>query len=444
MSQIAGRRIKLGQMTITSRLSRALKLVKAFEAFHAHATPQDGGFVIGYGHTASAREGALVTRAEAEELLIYDLGQIAVLLDAWVYAPLHDNQRQALIAFGFNIGAQNLHRSTALRRLNAGDYMGCAREIERWRMAELAGRGQVVDALVRRRAAEKALFLTPFDGFLRTDSTSLRPRFDGDRKAPAPAPEPPIEPASAAMTAAHNVSARLRALLPDPEPEQTIALAQADAVEQPATAGPDDEAHQPELERSPVMEATSTDFAAPQRVPDRDAEADAALLNSIVLDPIPLEPAPPHTAPSEAAPVAAAGAEVWPLDEMAPPPPPPFIPAARPRAPTLVSANDPYSFDDGEAARSAARSNAEPPVQTPEGEPVSAPTRTVQARLAPMLALARQRGHLVLGLIGVLLFVISILLILTGKPSAANLLVGLVGVLCMTPTAYTLLGPRAG
>jgi hypothetical protein len=51
-----------------------------------------------------------------------------------------------------------------------------------------------------------------------------------------------------------------------------------------------------------------------------------------------------------------------------------------------------------------------------------------------------RRGHLILGGIGVLLFVIAVVAILTGRPSATNLALGLVGVLCMTPAAYRLLG----
>lgn len=432
-------------MTITSRLSQALKLVKAFELFHARATPQDGGFVIGYGHTASAREGAVVTREEAEDLLIYDLGQIGKLLDGWAYAPMHDNQRQALIAFGFNVGADNLHRSTALRRLNAGDYMGCAREIERWRMAELAGRGQVVDALVRRRAAEKALFLTPADGFLKTDSTSLRPRFDGARFAPATAAEPPVEGASAAMTAAHNVSARLRALLPDLDaPEQAVPEAEAHGVEEQAVADHGGDPDQPELDLAPPIATTPVDEAAtPATVPEQDrhtdvktdeAGADAALLDSIVLEPIQLEPAPPPwSSPAPPPPVEAS---------LGQPAPPPFVPSARPRRPTLVSANDgPDSFNDDRPPHVSSHS-VEPAPQAAKPAPAaSAPT--LRERLAPWVALALQRGHLFLGLLGILLFVISILFILTGKTSAANLAIGLVGVLCMTPSAYALLGGRS-
>jgi len=442
-------------MTITSRLSQALKLVKAFELFHARATPQGDGFVIGYGHTASAREGAMVTREEAEDLLIYDLGQIGKLLDAWVYAPMHDNQRQALIAFGFNVGAENLHRSTALRRLNAGDYMGCAREIERWRMAELAGRGQVVDALVRRRAAEKALFLTPAAGFLKTDSTSLRPRFDGDRSAPSPKPETPVEATSAAMAAAHNVSARLRALLPDLEaPEPIPAPAHETAVEELAAPLGGEEPDQPELDLAPAIAPTPADAALAQTpVPDRDAAADAALLDSLVLEPIHLAPAPPPWNPSAPPPAETAAVDAARLadtdvhlaEEAAPPPPPPFVPSARLRRPTLVSANDydPDSFNDETLAESGGRVLAEPPAAAQPSAALAPTGPTWRERLTPLRALVMQHGHLFLGLLGILLFVVSILFILTGKASIANLAIGLVGVLCMTPTAYTLLGSRS-
>ena len=49
-------------------------LIKSFEGFRPRAVQrEDGGWVIGYGHTLSAREGATVSEAEAELLLQYDL-----------------------------------------------------------------------------------------------------------------------------------------------------------------------------------------------------------------------------------------------------------------------------------------------------------------------------------------------------------------------------------
>ncbi len=52
-----------------------------------------------------------------------------------------------------------------LRLVNEGDYLQAASALELWRKAEFGGEVYVFDALVRRRAAEKALFLDPRRGF---------------------------------------------------------------------------------------------------------------------------------------------------------------------------------------------------------------------------------------------------------------------------------------
>jgi lysozyme len=54
-----------------------------------------------------------------------------------------------------------------------------------WRKADFEGERIVVDALVRRRAAEKALFLTPDNGYVPTPTPVVRPRIDHDIPAPA-------------------------------------------------------------------------------------------------------------------------------------------------------------------------------------------------------------------------------------------------------------------
>ena len=58
-----------------TRISReGVVLIKSFEGFRSRAASRsDGGWIIGYGHTASAREGLTVSEADAELLLQYDL-----------------------------------------------------------------------------------------------------------------------------------------------------------------------------------------------------------------------------------------------------------------------------------------------------------------------------------------------------------------------------------
>jgi hypothetical protein len=54
------------------------------------------------------------------------------------------------------VGLGAFEESTLLRKLNAGDYEGAAREFDRW----VKGDGKVLPGLVRRRDAEEALFRT--------------------------------------------------------------------------------------------------------------------------------------------------------------------------------------------------------------------------------------------------------------------------------------------
>src|SRR5271165_4679552 len=138
----------------------AVELIKAFEGFRAKAARlDDGRWTIGYGHTLTAREGAEVTEPDAEALLLYDLIPIAHAVNELIFAPLNQNQFDALVSFVFNIGVRSFRGSPTLRRLNEGRPLEAALAMELWRKADLEGERIVVDALVRRRAAEKALFL---------------------------------------------------------------------------------------------------------------------------------------------------------------------------------------------------------------------------------------------------------------------------------------------
>ena len=165
------------------RVSRAaIELIKRFEGYRQTAAQlPDGRWTIGYGHTLTARAGASVNEPDAEALLLYDLIAVSHGINEAVYAPLGRNQFDALCSFTFNLGLNAFRGSQVLRRLNAGEVLQAAYGMELWRKAEFDGDRIVVDALVRRRAAEKALFLTPDDGvWTPSPSTVLRPILDLD------------------------------------------------------------------------------------------------------------------------------------------------------------------------------------------------------------------------------------------------------------------------
>jgi len=223
----------------------AIELIKRFEGLRLTAEQlDDGRWTIGYGHTRSAREGAQVGEDDAEALLTYDLVEVQASINDLVFTPLTQNQFDALAAFVFNIGVEEFRHSSVLRRLNEGALLQAACAMEMWRKADFEGERIVIDALVRRRATEKALFLTPEDGFVAMPSGVLQPKMDYeaaavprartgervlpelktslDHEAPAPitsqaAAKPPQGP-SFSERAAAAVTARLKAILPD-EPE---------------------------------------------------------------------------------------------------------------------------------------------------------------------------------------------------------------------------------
>jgi lysozyme len=239
------------------RVSRAaIELIKRFEGYRRHAAQlPDGRWTIGYGHTLTAREGAEVSESDAEALLLYDLISVAHVVSENVYSPLSQNQFDALTSFAFNVGSDNFRRSQVLKRLNAGAFVQAACAMELWRKADFEGERIVVDALVRRRAAEKALFLTPQDEkWTPAPSPILRPMIDLDaldlvplrrpvrveasmegprvelRRDYAADPDdfappsitPAPEPAPAVTAAAEAVTARLESIFAEPGPEPEL------------------------------------------------------------------------------------------------------------------------------------------------------------------------------------------------------------------------------
>jgi len=169
----------------------AVELIKAFEGFRAHsARLDDGRWTIGYGHTLTAREGAEVTEPDAEALLLYDLINASHAVNEYVFTPLTQNQFDALVSFVFNIGVRAFRGSPTLRRLNEGRPLDAAMAMELWRKADVEGERIVVDALVRRRAAEKALFLRPTDGWMPAPTPVLPPKLDYDALGMIPLTSP--------------------------------------------------------------------------------------------------------------------------------------------------------------------------------------------------------------------------------------------------------------
>lgn len=167
-------------MTGKLRTSGAgLDLIRSFEGFRETSVRlPDGRWMIGHGHVRTAREGVRITEADALDLLRHDLKAIEDEMSLLVLAPLSQNQFDALASLAFNISIEKFKNSDVLRALNAGDELAAAAGFDCWRKALVNGRVTLVDALVRRRAAEKALFLEPMGERPQASTPLVRPLLD--------------------------------------------------------------------------------------------------------------------------------------------------------------------------------------------------------------------------------------------------------------------------
>ena len=139
-----------------------LKLIKAYEGYRpVDRTLVSGQRVVGYGHRLMGDEAVILSKEQAESLLKDDLAPFIDMINENVHAPLSQSQFDALVSFAYNIGPKAFLKSDTLRALNNGRPLDAANGFDIWRKSEIDGKVYVVDALMRRRTAEKALFLRP-------------------------------------------------------------------------------------------------------------------------------------------------------------------------------------------------------------------------------------------------------------------------------------------
>jgi lysozyme len=126
--------------------TRAVReLIKAYEPFLADAERRGRRWVIGWGHRATAKEGASITPDNAELLLIYDALQAQQAVDGVVGADLPKPARDALASFAASIGLSAFKVSDVARLAKAGRHREAAAALDSWVRAEEDGRLVVSD-----------------------------------------------------------------------------------------------------------------------------------------------------------------------------------------------------------------------------------------------------------------------------------------------------------
>jgi lysozyme len=136
---------------------KGLAVIKQFEGLRLTAYKCPAGVLtIGYGSTgAHVKPGMIITEQEAERLLLGDISRFEVGVQEVIKKTLTQGQFDALVSFSFNVGLGALRESTLAAKLKAGDVVGAANEFARWNKAG----GKVLPGLVKRREAERALFV---------------------------------------------------------------------------------------------------------------------------------------------------------------------------------------------------------------------------------------------------------------------------------------------
>ena len=145
-------------------------LVKHFEGLSLDAYQDSAGvWTIGYGTTAAAglgispHKGQRITQAEAEWYLQKGLNKFAENIRPYITQPINENEFGAFLSLAYNIGPTAFKVSSALRHFNSGDKAKAADAILLWNKATVNGKKTVLKGLVRRRLAEKELFLRPVE-----------------------------------------------------------------------------------------------------------------------------------------------------------------------------------------------------------------------------------------------------------------------------------------
>ncbi len=141
-----------------------IEALKDYEGCKLTAYKDGGGvWTIGVGSTKNVTPNLVITMAEAEERLKWDLAEAERDVNQFVKVPLTQNEYDALVSFTFNLGGPAINKSTLLRLLNKGTNRTLVGDqFLRWckDVNPKTGKLEVVPGLLRRREKERKMFLS--------------------------------------------------------------------------------------------------------------------------------------------------------------------------------------------------------------------------------------------------------------------------------------------
>ncbi|MEM8988678.1 MAG: lysozyme [Pseudomonadota bacterium] len=138
-----------------------IDIIKESEGLRLEAYQLGGQWLIGYGHSRTARAGMVISARRAEELLRDDLRDFEEGVKRLLTVPVNRNEFSAMVSLAYNLGIGGFKKTAVLERVNAGDRQGAADAFLRHNRARVNGTLKPIPHLTERRAHERALFLKP-------------------------------------------------------------------------------------------------------------------------------------------------------------------------------------------------------------------------------------------------------------------------------------------
>jgi lysozyme len=135
----------------------AIQIIKEEEQLRLEAYELGGLWLIGYGHLMLEGEEDVITETQADAFLKDDLHWCEEAIERYIDVPVTLNEFSAMVAFCYNVGSGKTRGSSIVKRVNQEDRPGAANAFLLWNRMN----GIVMEALAKRRARERTLFLTP-------------------------------------------------------------------------------------------------------------------------------------------------------------------------------------------------------------------------------------------------------------------------------------------
>lgn len=149
-------RSAIATLTLSAAGLIGIAISEGFEPVARPPVPGDvptGGFGSTRAENGPMRAGERIDPVRGLILLQRDASEAERIVRRCAPVPMHQHEFDAFVSLAYNIGEGAFCRSTLAKKLNALDYAGACREIEKW----VYFKGKTLPGLVKRRQKEYQL-----------------------------------------------------------------------------------------------------------------------------------------------------------------------------------------------------------------------------------------------------------------------------------------------